>query len=556
MVRRLVAVGFLIVLALPLLPASNALALDNQAFQRTWVRTDKPVLAHEVSRTWMWGPPLTGSMQETALDAPGGTREVQYFDKARMEAPIDPNADPSSIWYVTTGLLAKELVTGQLQDAANHWEPRAPATINIAGDPGDTKSPTYLSFNGHLKDKPIPNGWLVTQRIDRAGKVTDAASLGSYGVTAHYRVTVPGLDHQVASVFWEFMNSSGMVYENGYYGTAKLFLDPFYATGLPITEPYWTTVTVAGTDLTVLVQVFERRVLTYNPSNPPEWRVEMGNVGRHYYEWRYGAVPNEPQPPVVDFMDDLQDRLGPLVNSWGGLNAVAVTDLQTGKTISVNGDRQHLPACTIKVFIMMAVAQDLEAGRYSEGEVIDLIYDAMGPSNTWPARELIRYAGGGSLYNGVHRVNDIMQSLGMTRSVLDHPPGYPEEEYGYGYEDNYLTANDMNLALSKLYKRQAGLSEWATNYVLWSMTIAIPGQQYSLGGGIPWNTNLYHKIGLLYAPLNTWNDAGIVTFERNGQTYAYAISYFGSYTADWHDAYYHGADVSSVTWEAFSAAYP
>ena len=37
----------------------------------------------------------------------------------------------------------------------------------------------------------------------------------------------------------------------------------------------------------VLVQAFERRVLTYTPDNAPEWRVEMGNVGQHYYQWRY-----------------------------------------------------------------------------------------------------------------------------------------------------------------------------------------------------------------------------------------------------------------------------
>jgi hypothetical protein len=41
----------------------------------------------------------------------------------------------------------------------------------------------------------------------------------------------------------------------------------------------------------VLVQPFERRVLTYTPSNAPAWRVEMGNIGRHYYEWRYREEP-------------------------------------------------------------------------------------------------------------------------------------------------------------------------------------------------------------------------------------------------------------------------
>jgi hypothetical protein len=56
-----------------------------------------------------------------------------------------------------------------------------------------------------------------------------------------------------------------------------------------LTEAYWTSVLVAGMPSQVLVQVFERRVLTYTPSNPVGWTVEAGNVGRHYYQWRYGS---------------------------------------------------------------------------------------------------------------------------------------------------------------------------------------------------------------------------------------------------------------------------
>ena len=65
-------------------------------------------------------------------------------------------------------------------------------------------------------------------------------------------------------------------------------IDPwFYASGLPVSEPYWATVRVAGTQKDVLVQCYERRVLTYTPSNADPFRVEMGNVGIHYYAWRY-----------------------------------------------------------------------------------------------------------------------------------------------------------------------------------------------------------------------------------------------------------------------------
>src|SRR5690606_2311216 len=59
-----------------------------------------------------------------------------------------------------------------------------------------------------------------------------------------------------------------------------------YLLGLPITEPYWVNAQVDGENKLVMVQVFERRVLTYTPGNSPGWEVESGNMGLHYRLWR------------------------------------------------------------------------------------------------------------------------------------------------------------------------------------------------------------------------------------------------------------------------------
>jgi LPXTG-site transpeptidase (sortase) family protein len=64
-------------------------------------------------------------------------------------------------------------------------------------------------------------------------------------------------------------------------------VDWVYALGYPITEPFWVKARVGGQDKDVLIQAFERRVLSYTPSNAAGWQVEMGNVGRHYDDWRY-----------------------------------------------------------------------------------------------------------------------------------------------------------------------------------------------------------------------------------------------------------------------------
>ena len=84
------------------------------------------------------------------------------------------------------------------------------------------------------------------------------------------------------------MNSSGLVWVGGNLTEDLLFENPFYGTGRPITEAYWVTVDVGGTPHDVLLQCFERRCLTYTPDNDPGWQVEAGNVGLHYFIWRYG----------------------------------------------------------------------------------------------------------------------------------------------------------------------------------------------------------------------------------------------------------------------------
>ena len=279
--------------------------IETTAFLQTWGRTDQLVSTGQVNRTWMWGPGATTmQLEEPYAEAPGGERLVQYFDKSRMEDNSYNNFAPP--WSVTNGLLAKELITGQLQLGDNTFESHEPAQINVAGDANDPNGPTYATFNALMSYSSVPNGWIITQTVDRAGTVGNDRSLASSNVIA-MDVGSP-TNHTVASVFWDFMNSVGPIieYPNGsmvaaHEVTDKLFPNPYYATGYPLTEPYWTHVLVGGVSKQVLVQVFERRVLTYTPDNTVGWQVEAGNVGHHYFDWRYHVLNKTlvlaPNPP-------------------------------------------------------------------------------------------------------------------------------------------------------------------------------------------------------------------------------------------------------------------
>ena len=269
----------------------------NEHFERTWSRTDQPVADGVESRTWMWGPEAFTTLGvESYAESPGEQRDVQYFDKARMEI-TNPDGDTNSIWYVTNGLLVVELMTGRMQTGDNAFQSRAPAAINVAGDANDPNGPTYAGMAAIQAAPPLAVGTTIIQRVNRAGNVTFDADLSAQGVVAGHLDEVT--NHSIAAPFWSFMNSSGTIYTGGQYVTDLLFANPYFATGRPITEPYWAQVMVAGTEREVLIQCFERRCLTYTPDNPPGWQVEAGNVGQHYYTWRYESGGSSTATPTV-----------------------------------------------------------------------------------------------------------------------------------------------------------------------------------------------------------------------------------------------------------------
>jgi protocatechuate 3,4-dioxygenase beta subunit len=270
---------------------SNHYDIATDAFQNVWERTDYPVQQGETERTWLWGPGAnTPLMQEEYAEAPDGLRDVQYFDKSRMEMPWN-DVDPDSPWYITQGLLARELMTGELQLGDNTFEYHAPSQRPAAGDPDGVTAPTYATMGQFIGATPRAQGTVINQAVDNAGQVSEYAELAQYGVYDGYYVDIT--DQHVASVFWEFMNSSGTIFENGEFAHGDVFENPFYAIGLPLTPAFWAEVKVADVKQDVLIQCFERRCLTFTPENDPAWQVESGNIGQHYYHWRYSEIDRD-----------------------------------------------------------------------------------------------------------------------------------------------------------------------------------------------------------------------------------------------------------------------
>jgi hypothetical protein len=259
-------------------------------------------------------------------------RTVQYFDKARMEVN-HAVSDPQSQWAVTTGLLVVELVDGRVQVGPDTFTRLAPSDLPVAGDvsPGPSldTAPRYSSFNAVAslpgapgRESPPATGAEVLATIDRDGRV-GALSPAEMPASVRYAAYSPETGHNIPDIFVSFMEAEGPVLQSGGLYQDKLF-DAVYLLGYPITEAYWTTVPVAGKPTQVLVQLYQRRVLTYIPGFTEPWEVQMGNVGAHYQRWRYAQrpsptatgpgtpVPTEPPaPPRADdtFVRVVGDRL-------------------------------------------------------------------------------------------------------------------------------------------------------------------------------------------------------------------------------------------------------
>ncbi|MEO6457068.1 MAG: sialidase family protein [Chloroflexia bacterium] len=275
----------------PLQPSPQPLtAFTHEAFRSRWERADKPILNAKAARPWTWGPVSFAAAFEEYAQGRNGQREVQYFDKARMEIN-NPETDPTSRSFVTNGLLVVELISGIVQTGDNEFaQPRSPSAAPVAGDADSPDALTYTSLASVASlqgDKRVSDktGQPISAVLARSGAVREDPSRAGPVKLGRYEAIT---GHNIADIFWSYLTSDGPVYNSrfGNYQNEPV-LDWLSDVGYPISEPYWTTAKVNGTQKWVLVQAFQRRVLTYVADNPVGWQVEMGNVGRHYFDWRY-----------------------------------------------------------------------------------------------------------------------------------------------------------------------------------------------------------------------------------------------------------------------------
>jgi hypothetical protein len=255
-----------------------------------WDATDGPIASDQVERDWMWGPDAISTSVEYTADSPDGVRRMVYFDKGRLDI-LDRSASPDSDWYVTGALLVTQMLSGQIPFAGDAIVYRTPPSVPVAGDLDQPNPLTYAT----LAPLASVNGWVIGTE-DVPGLVAESqigqpvqALVSGDGTVVDDSVT----DSPIAVAEFDWVTG---------HNVAAPFADwvarqPFPAAwliGRPVTEPYWHDTLLDGAPTRVLIQAFERRILTWTPGQPAGWEVESNNAGLHYRAWRGLSQPDDP----------------------------------------------------------------------------------------------------------------------------------------------------------------------------------------------------------------------------------------------------------------------
>ena len=260
------------------------------AIAAIWTATDGPVASDQVERDWMWGPDVISTSVEYTADSPDSVRRMVYFDKGRLDI-LDLSASPDGDWFVTGALLVTQMLAGQIPFADDAIVYKTPPSIPVAGDLDQPNPLTYAtlaplaSVNGWAIGTEDVPGLVAEARIGQPvhalasgdGTVIDGSVTDSSIVVADYD-TITG--HNVAAPFADWV--------------ARQPFPAAWLIGRPVTEPYWHDTLLDGESMRVLVQAFERRILTWTPGQPEGWEVESNNAGLHYRAWRGLSQPDDP----------------------------------------------------------------------------------------------------------------------------------------------------------------------------------------------------------------------------------------------------------------------
>jgi hypothetical protein len=180
----------------------------------------------------------------------------QYFEKGRLEDHRRDVTNPA--WAFMFGRLTAEL---------------------MERDPGGSVSGTSATY------RDLSAAHRAEARIPPPSGFTGGTMTISQGEFIPYDSQLrPAPGYVVPLYFWTYMQRADL-FPSGW----------LHAIGLPMTGAFQVEA-IKGTERRpVIIQAFERTVLTYDPRNPPTWQVERANIGADALRT---IQPPPPQGPI------------------------------------------------------------------------------------------------------------------------------------------------------------------------------------------------------------------------------------------------------------------
>lgn len=180
----------------------------------------------------------------------------QYFEKAVLEDHLsDPGIKPNSIDRYQYGLLVDELQ-------------QAHSRLPVGGD---TSNVTYETL-AQLADPSLrvapPSGY----------PGSGVYMLADGNVFVPFTADLHGAPGQlVLGSFWAYINNPDL-FPRGWLRDV----------GLPISGAFYAHVTknfpTGKAERVIIVQAFQRTIITYDPLNPQGWQIERANIGTDYFK--------------------------------------------------------------------------------------------------------------------------------------------------------------------------------------------------------------------------------------------------------------------------------
>jgi Beta-lactamase enzyme family len=255
-------------------------------------------------------------------------------------------------------------------------------------------------------------------------------------------------------------------------------------------------------------------------------------------------------------MIGLQNELATTVADYESANAidvgVAVTDLVTGETLSVNGNTAHKTGCVINLFALLAAVDQFQAGNASPSGLEYSIKKGIGGSYPPEVKNFLN-AIFGDYPDGVAYARQMMSGWGLKVATYDHIPYYGGSD---NPPPNILTPLETNSILARVWNGQLFDAQWSS-YTISVLRDSYAYVNYILPKYLPGNATVGHKIGY-YDDDDGWvnNDVGIISFTgADGQEKAYAISYFSQYGPSEVAGYSFGAKLSLAVYDAMADRY-